>query len=233
MDNIKTHRSRLSRDSNYFENIDNRDKAYWLGVMFSDGCVCQRSNGSYSVSLEMVDREHIEKFILAINAVNHKIIEVRHKNFQNAKLSYSVHIYDKKMATDLIKLGCVPRKSLNLSSIPNIPHEFIYDFIRGFVDGDGCICYDKHRDIYVFKLIGSSPLFLQNIMKILDIDRLTLGECAKTSYQVTLAKRDDLYKILNNLYERSTDTTRLNRKYNKYQEFIKWYANKTDKQKII
>lgn len=229
--NTSTRRNLLHRNSNYFENIDNREKAYWLGVMYSDGCVCKRKNGSYSISLEMIDKEHIEKFRLAIGAVNHKIFEVSHKNFQNAKLTYSVHIYDKKMATDLIKLGCVPRKSYNLSSVPSMPEEFVYDFIRGFVDGDGCIYYDQHRDLYVFKLIGSSPLFLENIMKILEIERLTLGRCAQTSYQVALAKRDDIYRILNKLYEHSVEATRLDRKYNKYQEFIRWYASKTDKSK--
>jgi intein-encoded DNA endonuclease-like protein len=170
--NIKTRSGRLYRNSNYFENIDSRDKAYWLGLMYSDGCVCKRTNDSYSVSLEMIDKEHIEKFRDALNAINHKISTVHHKHFDNAKLSYAIYIYDKKMAKDLIKLGCVPRKSVCLSSIPNVPQEFIYDFIRGFVDGDGCICYNASRDLYVFKLTGASPLFLKDVMKVLEIDRL-------------------------------------------------------------
>lgn len=224
--NIETRSVRLHRNSNYFENIDSRDKAYWLGIMYSDGCVCKRANGSYSISLEMVDKEHIEKFRDALNAVDHKVLTVRHKHFDNAKLSYVIHIYDKKMAKDLIQLGCIPQKSLYLSSIPNIPQEFIYDFIRGFVDGDGCICYNKYRDSYVFKLTGASQLLLRDIMKVLKIDRLSLNQCTKTSYQVTSGKRDDIYRILTKLYEHSTDTTRLDRKYNKYQEFIQWYNKK-------
>lgn len=218
--------NRLHRNSNYFENIDSRDKAYWLGIMFSDGCVCKRANGSYSISLEMIDKEHIEKFRDALDAFNHKILTVSHKKFNNAKLSYAIHIYDKKMAKDLISLGCVPQKSLHLSSIPDIPHDFIYDFIRGFVDGDGCICYNHRQDSYVLKLVGASPLFLAKVMEILEIDRLSLNKCSKTSYQVTSGKRDDIYRILTKLYENSTNETRLDRKYNKYQEFIEWYKRK-------
>ena len=131
------------------------------------------------------------------------------------------------MAKDLIKLGCIPRKSFSLSSIPNIPQEFIYDFIRGFADGDGCICYNKSKDLYVFKLTGASPLLLKNITTILDMDRLSLKKCTKTSYQVTNGKRDDIYRILNKLYMNSTEATRLDRKYKKYQEFIQWYKQKT------
>lgn len=228
---IQQNHSRLYRNSNYFENIDSRDKAYWLGIMYSDGCVCKRANGSYSISLEMIDKEHIEKFKYALDAVDHKVLTVFHKNFNNAKLSYAIHIYDKKMANDLIKLGCIPKKSLYLSAIPNIPQEFIYDFIRGFVDGDGCICYNKSCDSYVFKLTGASLSFLENIVDVLEIDRLSINKCTETSYQVTDAKRDDLYRILTKLYEHSTYETRLDRKFNKYQEFIEWYKKKIDNKK--
>jgi intein-encoded DNA endonuclease-like protein len=224
--NAEIRKNRLSRNSNYFESIDSMDKAYWLGVMYSDGCVCERKNGLYSISLEMTDKEHIEKFRDALSAVDHKILTVLQKNSNNAKLSYAIHIYDKKMGQDLIKLGCVPKKSFYLSSVPNIPKEFIYDFIRGFTDGDGCICYNKSSCSYVFKLTGASPLLLKDIMKLLEIDRLSLNQCTKTSYQVTSGKRDDIYRILTKLYEHSTETTRLDRKYNKYQEFIQWYKQK-------
>ena len=133
------------------------------------------------------------------------------------------------MAKDLISLGCIPQKSLRLSSLPNIPQEFMCDFIRGFVDGDGCICYNQSADLYVFKLTGASPLFLKNIMEELGIARLSLNQCTKTSYQVTSAKRDDVYRMLTMLYEHSTEATRLNRKYNKYQEFLNWYELKNNK----
>ena len=226
---VKTHKYRLPRNSDYFANIDSRDKAYWLGIMYSDGCVCERKNGKCSISLEMIDREHVEKFRYALDATDHKILTVNHKNFVNAQLSYAIHIWDNKMAKDLINLGCVPRKSLTLSSVPHIPREFIYDFIRGFVDGDGCLCYNKSNNTYAFKLAGASPLFLQDIMKILEIDKLSLNKCTETSYQVTSGNRNDIYRILTKLYEHSTDSTRLNRKYQKYQEFIQWYNQKTTK----
>lgn len=224
-----THKYRLPRNSDYFENIDSRDKAYWLGVMYSDGCVCERKNGQYSISLEMTDKEHVEKFRDALDATGHKISTMHHKNFANAKLSYAIHIWDQKLAKDLINLGCIPRKSFNLSSIPNIPQEFIYDFIRGFVDVDGCLCYNKSNDTYAFKLTGASQLFLKDIMRVLEIDKLSLNQCTETSYQVTSGKRNDIYRILTKLYEYSTDSTRLNRKHQKYKEFIQWYNQKTIK----
>lgn len=227
--NIDIRTKRLCRNSDYFESIDNSEKAYWLGIMYSDGCVCRRANGSYSISLEMIDKEHIEKFRDALGAKNHKILTTIRTNFDNAKPSYSIHIYDNKMATDLINLGCVPKKSFYLSSLPNISQALIYDFLRGFIDGDGCICYNNSSNTYAFKLVGASPLFLKEVMKILGIDRLSLNKCSKTSYQVTSVKRDDIYRILTKVYEGSVETTRLNRKYNKYREFVQWYEQKINR----
>lgn len=47
------------------------------------------------------------------------------------------------MYTDLIKQGCVPRKSLILT-FPNtnqVPENLINHFIRGYFDGDGSVFY--------------------------------------------------------------------------------------------
>ena len=47
------------------------------------------------------------------------------------------------MYNDLIKQGCVPRKSLILT-FPNtnqVPENLINHFIRGYFDGDGSISY--------------------------------------------------------------------------------------------
>ncbi len=46
------------------------------------------------------------------------------------------------------------------------------------------------------------------------------------SFYFELVARDDLYCILTSLYQDSTKVARLNRKYNKYQEFLQWYIKK-------
>ena len=123
------------RNEYYFSKIDTEEKAYWLGFLYADGCVHSNNN---EISINITDKEHIEKFKTAIGAVNHKITETNDKRFPNAKTLYQFTIKDEQLHKDLIQWGCVPQKSLLLTKIPNIPRDFISHFIRGYFDGDGC-----------------------------------------------------------------------------------------------
>ena len=131
------------------------------------------------------------------------------------------------------RYGIVKNKTFTISGFELEEEEepYLPYLIRGIIDGDGCIYYKKTDDYYSFSLAGASPLFLKNIMKILEIDKLSLNKLTETSYQIISGKRDDIYRILTRLYEHSTETTRLSRKYNKYLEFIEWYKKKTNNKK--
>lgn len=71
------------------------------------------------------------------------------------------------MKQDLIKWGCIPRKSLKLEKIPDIPKELVKHFIRGLFDADGCISIGKRykMDIHI-NLTGYKP-FIEDINKFL------------------------------------------------------------------
>ena len=223
---IRTKYDCLPRNKDYFAVIDSRDKAYWLGIMYSDGCVTSRPSGTYGVKLEMIDKEHVEKFKMALGATRSKITVVSPEGFENASTVYSVTIYDKKIGEDLISLGCVPQKSLLLTTLPNINKEYMYSFIRGVFDGDGCLRYDKTRKCYGLSFVSGSIPFLTEIRDALEISRLKICHSHGRTYSFELVARDDLYRILTSLYQDSTDVTRLSRKYNKYQEFLQWYIKK-------
>lgn len=50
----------------------------------------------------------------------------------------SLKLNQKKMVRDLLELGILPRKSLNLR-FPDIPDQHLNHFIGGYFDGDGYI----------------------------------------------------------------------------------------------
>lgn len=126
-------------DENVFSIIDSPDKAYWLGVMYSDGYITKNKyTCSFGLSVQAKDIEWLNKFkqFLKYNGDIH--------HYKTASSSYKVDvpyvrllIGNNKIVQDLINLGVTYNKSKKLTSIPNIPYKLA--FIRGYIDGDGSL----------------------------------------------------------------------------------------------
>mgnify|MGYP001629097378 FL=1 len=206
------------RNEFYFNKIDAPEKAYWLGFLYADGCV---HSNSYEVSVDITDREHIEKFQKAIGAINHKITIINDKRWKNAKTLYQFSIKDKQLHEDLIKWGCIPQKSLKIDKIPNIPRDFVSHFIRGYFDGDGSLHYLKGTNNYRISFIGTQS-FLMDIQKELQTNvSLYFGSSGK-AYTLQISGRKQVERILNYIYQDSTEQTRLDRKYQIYLNCLEW-----------
>lgn len=206
------------RNEYYFNKIDTEEKAYWLGFLYADGCV---HTNNYEISINITDRDHVEKFKTAIGAINHKITETNDKRFSNAKTLYQFTIKDKQLHQDLIKWGCIPQKSLLLNKIPNIPRDYVSHFIRGYFDGDGSLYYLQGTNNYRISFVGTKN-FLNDIQKELITNvSLQSGGIGK-AYTLQIAGRKQVERILNYLYNNSTESIRLNRKYQTYLKCLEW-----------
>lgn len=206
------------RNEYYFNKIDTEEKAYWLGFLYTDGCV---HTNNYEISINITDRDHVEKFKTAIGAINHKITETNDKRFSNAKTLYQFTIKDKQLHQDLIKWGCIPQKSLLLNKIPNIPRDYVSHFIRGYFDGDGSLHYLQGTNNYRISFVGTKN-FLNDIQKELITNvSLQSGGTGK-AYTLQIAGRKQVERILNYLYNNSTESIRLNRKYQTYLKCLEW-----------
>lgn len=203
------------RNSNFFENINSKEKAYWLGMMLSDGSITNQ----YSVNLGLKDKEHIEKFKKAIGAINNKIIEIQDNRWSKPCINYRLSIRDKKMVEDLRKYNCIPNKSYIEFDFPNIPEEYYYDFIRGYFDGDGSIYFTNKK--YIISFVGNKK-FLTTLKKILDKENISLCQNSKSkiTYDLKISGKKDIQRILHLMYDNSTEDIRLNRKYEIVQKVI-------------
>lgn len=206
------------RDEFYFNKIDTEEKAYWLGFLYADGCV---HSNNYEISVNITDKEHIEKFKTAIKAFNHNITETQDKRFQNAKTLYQFSIKDKQLHQDLIKWGCIPQKSLLINKIPNIPRDYVSHFLRGYFDGDGSLHYLQGANNYRISFIGTKD-FLNDIQKELQTNVSLQSNIAGKAYVLQIAGRKQIERILNYLYNNSKESNRLNRKYQKYLDCLDW-----------
>lgn len=206
------------RDEFYFNKIDTEEKAYWLGFLYADGCV---HSNNYEISVNITDREHVEKFKTAIKAFNHSITEIQDKRFQNAKTLYQFSIKDKQLHQDLIKWGCIPQKSLLINKIPNIPRDYVSHFLRGYFDGDGSLHYLRGTNNYRISFVGTKD-FLNDIQKELQTNVSLQSNIAGKAYVLQITGRRQVERILNYLYNNSKENNRLNRKYQKYLDCLDW-----------
>lgn len=130
---------------NVFEYI-NSSSAYWLGILFAEGCIC--ING---LQLEMKDREHIEKFIDFINpSPKIKVRESFHHNkrYNKTYSSFCVRINNKEIIKSIENYGF--QKEIPASQLQdNI------DFWRGVIDGDGSITWSTKYGYLVLDINGT------------------------------------------------------------------------------
>ena len=161
--NLPNYHNELKFNNTVFDSIDNEEKAYWLGFLYADGSV-SANNNSVELSLKGEDISHLEKFKTFLNSKNSVklgIAKCGNKTYSRCRFNASdKHFHDK-----LIELGCIPNKSLILK-FPDInifaSQELIPHFIRGYVDGDGCLTYTKTGRLVV-EIIGTKE-FLSTIV---------------------------------------------------------------------
>ena len=132
-----TNRNRVNRriKSDYFSVIDNPIKAYWLGFLFTDGCVDHyRTTGRIRLQLQERDIEILEKFKQDLQ-LDCKIIYDKRPN----SVCCSVEFVDEQIFNDLGKYDIVPNKTYVIKHIPieKIPEEYLSAFALGLFDGDG------------------------------------------------------------------------------------------------
>ena len=134
----KTNKPRLKVNEDYFKKWSS-NMAYILGFILADGCIIEGTYGGYSDALKFGVKTRdvdILKKIKQELASEHAISLVK------ANDAAHFTITSQKIVDDLKVLGISYRKSLR-EKIPNVPHKYIRDFIRGVVDGDGSISLNK------------------------------------------------------------------------------------------
>lgn len=204
-------------DESVFDIIDTEEKAYWLGFMYADGCIYGKEN-RIELSLQGSDTSHLEKFATFLKSSNPKLVKV-YKNYKQGKYDRCrVSIRSSHMWKSLYNKGCIPNKSLLLTfpSSDIVTNNLLRHFIRGYVDGDGCIYVTKLEKIEL-SILGTKE-FLQGILNSLPLSRL-----------YPIYKRNNIYvlnlwcetakRIVQYLYKDST--IYLTRKYEHYLQICR------------
>jgi hypothetical protein len=125
----------------YFKIIDTEEKAYFLGLMYADGNLSQVGS-EIKITLQEEDCDILQRFSNIIYGFV-KLTEAKGE-LQDGSIHkyFTFHMYCQDMHRDLVNLGCPPAKTflIRFPTIDVVPQRLLWHFVRGYFDGDGCIC---------------------------------------------------------------------------------------------
>ena len=208
-------------NEHYFDHIDSQDKAYILGLLWADGHN-RVDRGSVILELQEEDKPLLER----INNITENERPLRkvplHDKNPAWKDQYNLLWQSKYLSNVLNKYGMCQRKSLVLE-FPKWLDEGLYPhFIRGYMDGDGCVCCMKQNHKIQVSMVGTR-MFLERVQKI----------CKNVGIKSYIAHDKRANEAICNLLIASNICSitfldwiyrdanlKMERKYNKYQQFL-------------
>ncbi len=168
----------------FFSVIDTELKAYLLGIMFSDGQVHSKRP---EIALELTDLDVITLFRDSLGK-DLKILVRKKKDVSNRQ-GYLVRMTSNQLKSDLIKHGCTPRKSLTLKYPTTVPQHLERHFIRGYFDGDGCICVTEKTKRA--SMVGTYDM-LYKIKVVLNLHSINCGKKILDAHVLEVGKTFDI-----------------------------------------
>ena len=206
----------------YFETINTPEKAYFLGLLLTDGNVhYDKRNANrqptIQISLNGNDKHILEAFKQEISADNKISTYTTDSRFE---CMFAVHSL--KMAQDLEKYNIVPRKTFLINKMPTVPRQYIRDLIRGIFDGDGTVYILTKDQKLRFGFYGTHDLIEDIISHLHNEIGLPLNKITdKTTVSfITFGKIEHIRAFYNYIYY-SVDVTCLKRKRDKFEEYLK------------
>lgn len=216
-------------NEHYFDIIDTEEKAYWLGFMYADGFIQnKRKYGNYKVGLSLTesDREHLEKLKNCLES-NVEIKTYIPKTKYNSKPYCKLLVTSNILAEGLIKHGCVTNKTELLTFPDWLNEDLKIHFIRGYIDGDGSVCYwygNNDNKFYCgIRLVGTKEM-IEGVQNFLETHLKTAPRWKDrdvNNTQLNIGGNKQVLRLLDLLYGNAN--IYLDRKYEKYLEIKRLY----------
>lgn len=195
--------------TDYFHDIDTKEKAYWLGFLFADGYV-NKAGTSMSLNLADKDEEQIDKFLKVVG-LERCDFKRYYGPYKNTGKFVQIAIANREFVSGLIKNGCTNKKTLT-TVLPDFKDEGLdLAFLLGYYDGDGTA-----KDS---ELTCGNLSFLQSIKEKYSL-KFNIRVKSDGAYNLTLG--DTLKKAMLNSYENSMGRKRI--KYPRKSKSVKKFS---------
>lgn len=228
---------KYSINHEYFDVVDTEDKAYFLGFLYADGCNYE-DRKAVTLSLQEEDKEILDKLNILIGS-NRPIKQVKYSSpDHNKKSQFRLAINSERLSQKLALLGMTQRKTFTLKfpTEEQVPSRLIKHFIRGYFDGDGCICWTIPKNANYPKpeiSIVSTEEFCIKLLEYLENNLQISGKYKKrhknrntTTRQLKISSRKFIHKFMRWIY--GDASIFLKRKHDKYQELVEIITSTSD-----
>jgi len=215
-------------DINDYKSVDKKEIAYILGLIWADGCVTFANNSSKTPI--------IKHSCVSYDSKSSDII------FSNLKWRLFYYNNNKSLGKNEMSVNWISSRDLGEYLISeNYKNKnngtYIYKnfeklkshFLRGVFDGDGCITISKSMvkykqiSIYFSSTQNQDWKFITDILDEINVKykcRICEDKLGRSS-QIFINKSESIINICEFMYKDS-DGIRLERKYNKYQDFLNY-----------
>lgn len=198
-----------------FNPINTPEAAYILGFYIADGCL---NGNKFVITLNEKDKEILEKIRDYMSPITKLIYKKETINKQGivSHPMYSFAFTCKEIVNCLENLGLGKNKTYLSKSIKNVvPRELMWDFIRGYWDGDGCISSSNviknvketsYNYINIgFTIISKDPNILNEMNEFFMEEGINTHVYPdnKGNYLVGTHSKSEIEKIYNKLYTSS------------------------------
>lgn len=210
--------NKKSLDNQFFSRQEKKTY-YWAGFIAADGHI-EEGRSRLGIGLAAQDIDHLYKFKKAINS-EHDVC-----SFMNNK-AYRIRFNSKIIVQDLSNNFNITGNKTYTFKFPLIEEDYLlWEFIRGYVDGDGHLEKTASGKIklHLCSAVKETLVTINDVFSIL-VDRHIeqqpklqvnkKGSCYSIVWTV-----QDSETILHTLYKNSSNSTRLNRKYATYLSTI-------------
>lgn len=226
-------------DETYFDVIDSKDKAYFLGFMSADGNVYSSEHyagdrqNRFSITLKNDDEyilELFKKYLKTTKPLSH----ITKKNKYYVSTHARLELSSNKIVEALTMYNIVPRKSYPFE-ICQLDDEYMSHYLRGYFDGDGSITFRMPLSRTIVAYSG----FVHNLEKIQEYLRKSHGIDMHISVstskqysapfgQLRSSNLQTTYNFLKYIYQDCEDLC-LTRKKERADNFIKEFDQRFNK----
>ena len=177
-------------DEHYFDQIDTPQKAYWLGLITTDGCIFEKRGKTLRLCLTLkTEDEYLMRQFLSDIRCNKKIVHTQNRT------ESSVQICSNTLCNALSQYGVVPRKTgMQKFFCP----QYTEAYLHGLIDGDGSISFyssqgrrSHHKSI---RLCAANRDFLEDVIAFIGCGRIEKSHEGLDT--ITWSSNDDMMSVI-------------------------------------